>query len=483
LGPTLHTTLIGATIGNYRVTAKVGEGGMGAVYLAEHPLIGKKVAIKIVREDSEDVAERFFNEARLVNEIGHPNIVDVVDYGVVEKPNGRFVYLIMEFLAGEPLAALLAREGPLPPRRAVAIALQIADALAACHEKGVVHRDLKPDNVFLARGDVVKVLDFGIAKLASARPHTDRGMVVGTPAYMAPEQCEGRRDVDARADVYALGILCYEMLAGGVPFTGESYGDVLNQHLTRQPPPVAGVPGPLGAVVLHALEKRREERFPSMEVFATALANPDAYLAGALPEATPRPQLPLPLPPPLDTVTQVRPKPTTLTHSAAELGVNAAPGPRYAVIVASGVVALALLAGAAFWLRGRAAPRTPEPVAIAAAAPPPPPVVTPVPATVSLSLTSEPAGADVLLDGTLRGQTPLVLDLPWGDGELSVTFRLAGYKEKTKTVRVRRDAALDVALEKLAPSAAPRPSGPQAPSARAKPAKPLDDDAVMQPNF
>src|SRR5882724_11530523 len=117
-GPVVGSTqssLIGATIGNYRVVAKLGEGGMGAVYLAEHPLIGKKVAIKIVREDSTDVAERFFNAARLVNDIGHAHIVDVVDYGVVEKPTGRFVYLIMEFLAGEPLSATLAREGPLAP--------------------------------------------------------------------------------------------------------------------------------------------------------------------------------------------------------------------------------------------------------------------------------------------------------------------------------------------------------------------------------
>src|SRR5262249_46856431 len=215
--------------GNYRVVAKLGEGGMGAVYLAEHPLIGKKVALKVLREDNAEAAERFFNEARAVNAIGHPNIVDILDYGVV----GSSVYLIMELLVGESLGALLAREAPLPVERALPIAVQIADALAACHAKGVIHRDLKPDNVFLLAGDRVKLLDFGIAKLTSGqRRETGKGMVIGTPAYMSPEQCEGRRDIDARADIYALGILTYEMLTGTVPFSGDGYGDVLNQHIT-----------------------------------------------------------------------------------------------------------------------------------------------------------------------------------------------------------------------------------------------------------
>jgi len=147
---TAHGSLIGATIGNYRVVAKLGEGGMGAVYLAEHPLIGKKVALKVLHEGNADAAERFFNEARAVNAIGHPNIVDILDYGVVaEAGRPSFVYLIMELLVGESLGTLLAREAPLPIERALAIAVQVADALDACHAKGVIHRDLKPDNVFL----------------------------------------------------------------------------------------------------------------------------------------------------------------------------------------------------------------------------------------------------------------------------------------------------------------------------------------------
>src|SRR5262245_35210828 len=142
----LHSSLIGATIGNYRVVAKLGEGGMGSVYLAEHPLFGKKVALKVLHEEyasNNDVVTRFFNEAKAVNDIGHPNIVDIIDYGVVQQQHGPgFVYFIMEFLAGESLASLLAREAPLPPERALIIAQQVADALAASHTKGIIHRDL-----------------------------------------------------------------------------------------------------------------------------------------------------------------------------------------------------------------------------------------------------------------------------------------------------------------------------------------------------
>src|SRR4051812_2622005 len=167
--------LIGQTVGNYLVTQKLGEGGMGSVYLAEHPTIGKKVALKVLHNEfssNPEVAERFFTEAKSVNSIGHPNIVDIVDYGVIQAgPQGRdrLVYFIMEFLAGPALSHLIRTEAPLPPERALMIALQTADALSASHKSGIVHRDLKPDNIILIqRGrerDFVKLLDFGIAKL------------------------------------------------------------------------------------------------------------------------------------------------------------------------------------------------------------------------------------------------------------------------------------------------------------------------------
>src|SRR5688572_303669 len=208
-GASLHASLIGATIGNYKVVAKLGEGGMGSVYLAEHPLIGKKVALKVLHEEysaNNEVVGRFFNEAKAVNDIGHPNIVDIIDYGVVQTPTGPgFVYFIMEFLAGDALSTLIQRESPVPPERALHIASQVADCLSASHAKGIIHRDLKPDNIFLIQRqrekDFVKVLDFGIAKLTNNDGKSSRtrtGIVMGTPAYMSPEQCEGRGNIDHR---------------------------------------------------------------------------------------------------------------------------------------------------------------------------------------------------------------------------------------------------------------------------------------------
>ena len=246
-GASLHASLIGATIGNYKVVAKLGEGGMGAVYLAEHPLIGKKVALKVLHEEysaNQDVVGRFFNEAKAVNDIQHPNIVDIIDYGVVQTQQGPgFVYFIMEFLGGESLASCIQRESPMPPERAFSICMQVADALAASHAKGIIHRDLKPDNIILIqRGrerDFVKLLDFGIAKLTGDQPgsrKTRAGIVMGTPAYMSPEQCEGKSEmIDGRTDTYALGIVLYEMITGRVPFIGEGYGEILVQHITRMP--------------------------------------------------------------------------------------------------------------------------------------------------------------------------------------------------------------------------------------------------------
>ncbi len=286
--------IIGQTIGNYLVTQKLGEGGMGAVYLAEHPHIGKKVALKVLHAEfasNEDVVLRFFHEAKAVNDIQHPNIVDVIDYGVLQhgtRNGDRLVYFIMEYLAGGTLSQLIRNESPLPPERTFAIALQVADALAASHRCNIVHRDLKPDNIILGqRGrerDFVKLLDFGIAKLTGDQPGSRRtraGIVMGTPAYMSPEQCDGRGAVDHRTDIYALGIVLYEMLTGRVPFLGEGYGEILVQHLTQPPARISQfrmLPPHVEAVVLKALEKRPDMRYPTMEDVMRALADPVGYV-------------------------------------------------------------------------------------------------------------------------------------------------------------------------------------------------------------
>jgi serine/threonine-protein kinase len=288
--------IIGQTVGNYLVTQKLGEGGMGSVYLAEHPTIGKKVALKVLHAEfsnNPEVAERFFTEAKSVNSIGHPNIVDIVDYGVLQTGQGgrdRLVYFIMEYLHGATLSQALAQgHGPMQPERALTIALQVADALAASHKQGIVHRDLKPDNIILIQrgreADFVKLLDFGIAKLTGSdgmSSHKTRtGLVLGTPAYMSPEQCEGKATVDHRTDVYALGVVLYEMLVGRVPFIGEGYGEILVQHLTQQPVPPSQyrmMSPHIEQVVLKALEKRPDMRYPTMDEFMRAMADPVGYV-------------------------------------------------------------------------------------------------------------------------------------------------------------------------------------------------------------
>src|ERR1700750_2526721 len=265
-------SLIGRRIGNYEIKAKIGEGGMGTVYLGEHPLIGKRVAIKVLLEElvaKEDVVARFFNEAKAVNDIGHLNIVDVVDFGKTTGERGEeVVYFIMEYLDGEALSSRIRRAG-LPFKDTLHIIAQCCSALAASHAKGIVHRDLKPENVFLvSRGadkNFVKILDFGIAKLTSdggTTSHKTRtGLVIGTPTYMSPEQCEGKGLIDHRSDVYSLGIVMYELCTGAVPFSGEGFGEVLVAHLTRPPPKPTDVnkalTPQLEAIVLHAIEKDR----------------------------------------------------------------------------------------------------------------------------------------------------------------------------------------------------------------------------------
>lgn len=277
--------IVGATIGGrYRVLRKLGEGGMGAVYLAEHIAIEKKVALKILLYEfarKEDLKQRFLQEAKAAARIGHENIVDITDFG--ETKDGR-VFFVMEALEGEELSDIVKREGAMTWSRAKPIILQISRAIGAAHSKEIVHRDMKPENIFLiereGRKDFVKILDFGIAKVSSMsegdKKLTRTGMIFGTPEYMSPEQAQGHK-ADHRVDIYAVGVIMYEMVTGSVPFKADTFMGILTKHIFEQPVlpsqarPDLKIPPDVDAIIMKAMAKNRDERFQSMSELAAAI--------------------------------------------------------------------------------------------------------------------------------------------------------------------------------------------------------------------
>ena len=280
-GVALETTddaLIGTTLASkYRIDARLNDGGMGNVYKATHVLMGKTVAVKVLRPSlaaDEKIVARFSREARAASRISHPNAISVTDFG--EDENG-IVFLVMEFLSGRTLKHVIRDEGPLPLPRVVEITRQVGDALAAAHAEGVVHRDLKSDNIMLldttTTGDYAKVLDFGIAKINEPEGAFDGGLtapnlVIGTPQYMSPEQCSQDGAIDHRSDIYSLGVILYEMLVGHVPFSGESATIVMMKHLQDPVPSVLeernDVPPPVGRVVARAMAKVPDNRYQNV---------------------------------------------------------------------------------------------------------------------------------------------------------------------------------------------------------------------------
>jgi len=267
---------IGSQLGQYRLTEVLGKGGMGFVYKAEHVKLGREVALKLLRGDyakRRDAVLRFFQEAKTVNRVRHRNIVDVTDF--VELDDGT-TFIIMEFLRGQSLGKW-ARSGVDLPR-ALAVLVQICDGLGAAHAVGVVHRDLKPDNVFVVPtsdgAELIKLLDFGVAKLVNREDHDDdigfqtaAGSVIGTPAYMSPEQAGGMA-VDHRSDIYSLGAIMYELFCGQPMFRGRSFGEYVRKHLTEMPVPPrqtqngANIDDRLEALIMRCLAKDPNERFP-----------------------------------------------------------------------------------------------------------------------------------------------------------------------------------------------------------------------------
>ncbi|HSE18241.1 MAG TPA: protein kinase [Pyrinomonadaceae bacterium] len=270
-------SLVGTTLaGKYRIDARLNEGGMGTVYRGCHVLMDKTVAIKVLRPSlaaDEKIVARFSREARAASRITHPNAINVTDFGEDERGH---VFLVMEYLSGKTLKHVIREEGPLPLARVVDITRQIGDALNAAHEQGVVHRDLKSDNIMLLdtmTGDHAKVLDFGIAKINEPEGKVDPGLtapnlVIGTPQYMSPEQCSQDAEIDSRSDIYSLGVILYEMLVGHVPFSGDSPTMVMMKHLQEPVPSVLeernDLPASVARVVARAMAKVRDNRYQNV---------------------------------------------------------------------------------------------------------------------------------------------------------------------------------------------------------------------------
>jgi len=289
----------GSMFGRYRVVRQIGRGGMGAVYEAVHSDLEKRVALKVLLPSTASQTElvaRFEREARAAARVRHPNVVDVSDVGV----EAGVAWLVMEHLEGEDLSGLLRREGALPLSRVAELMLPVLGAVEAAHSLGVVHRDLKPENIFLARmGDgtiVPKVLDFGISKMAPAGGGpalTSTGIMMGTPCYMSPEQAQSSRGVDGRSDQFSLGVILYECATGRRPFEGETFFSILTAivegRYVRPRELCPGLPERFEAMVVRALERSPDARFPSVAALAEELRACSSGVPAAVPAPVPVP--------------------------------------------------------------------------------------------------------------------------------------------------------------------------------------------------
>ncbi len=474
---------IGVTIDNrYKIESVLGEGGMGVVYAGRHKVINKRVAIKVLRADmsrDSEMTERFLQEARAASSIGHPHIIDVSDFGVL--PDGS-AYFIMEFLEGQSLSDLLKSQRPLPTERILHIARQVADALGAAHAQGIVHRDLKPDNIFLVtRGsekDYVKILDFGIAKVATSSNTklTRAGTVFGTPHYMSPEQAAGA-PVDHRTDLYALGVIVYELAAGRVPFDADNYMGILTQHMYKAPVPIRAIVPPIGAdvppgleaIVLKLLSKKPEQRYGDMAEFIEEL---DVFEKGAMPRAVGE----------MIARSGSFNVPADYFGNASRMGnmlAGAPPKqrarwPLYAGV--AGVVGAVGIVGAIFAMGSTSSASSAPASASQPAAPAPtpsqaPPVETPAeapkPTGKEVMVIAQPIDAEAFQGDKPLGKVPVTVNVPEGE-KVSVEIKREGYQSQpieldgTKArveLKLVKEPRVGGRLPTGGPVTAPKPSG------------------------
>ncbi len=483
----------GSTVGGrYRIIKKLAAGGMGEVYQAEHIELHKQFAVKVMlpalSSDQEFVA-RFKREAISASRIGQQNIIDISDFG--QTDDGRF-YFVMEFLDGVTIASLLHRQGPLPVQRMVNIALQTGRALAAAHAQGIVHRDMKPENVMVlqrpGQADFVKVLDFGVAKVSTGPGQggqTQLGMVVGTPQYMSPEQAMGVA-VDARTDTYALGLILYEMLSGTPTFHGDTASILMVKQVTEPAPPfsdalAATTPAVLHDLIFTMLEKEPGARPQSLDQVVNVLETLSAQLklgATLAPATTsgrfPSTATPHTLSPVRVTSSGLPIAPTTSRGVAAEPSgsEDTLPPPpaksKTPFIVAGALLLVTIGAGGVLAMSGE---KTVEHPVIVMPLPPEPPAViekVPEPAApklVKYTLESEPPGAEVWDKDVLLGTTPYILTRE-AQAIVDLTFKAKGCVDLPRKLAMPlQDGAITITLEKK------RAGGPTTP----KPPKPGTD--------
>ena len=443
--------LVGATLsGRYTVTRKIGQGGMGAVYEAKHTAIGGRFAVKVLLDKyakRDAIVARLKQEAQLATSLDHEHIIRVTDFGSTD--DGR-TFVVMEFLEGESLAELLARETKLPEQRILRMASQAASALAAAHAKGIVHRDIKPENLFIIKRkeqDFVKIVDFGISKNLRASDEqeeqprlTQTGMVLGTPLYMSPEQARGDEDLDHRVDIYALGVIMYEAATGRVPFAGTNYLSVISQVLNDEPKSVRELRPELSdefeAIVAKTMAKNRNDRYASatalLEDLNAVLEDPThsterAKITG------PRRRIP-------------RPKIPKLAWAIGGIG----------ILVAAVTIGVVMLNGGP---PKKKQPVVPPPITIDAAVAAPPPVIDAPPEPelkkMTIHVVTDPAGATVFKESEELGPAPRDFLLVKKDKDIKISATFAGgyYGEvtinpveepgdkKTVTLKLKKQAA------------------------------------------
>jgi hypothetical protein len=484
----------GKLVGKYVIETRLGGGGMGTVYRARHVTLGRTAAVKVLLPElcaNADVVQRFFNEARAATSVRHLGIVEVYDYGRMTE---GVAYIAMELLHGDTLSKRMKRG--IDAVAALRFVRLICGALGAAHDRGIVHRDLKPDNVFIIRdaeiagGERIKLLDFGIAKLTldpTAVGHQTRtGTLIGTPAYMAPEQCRGVQ-VDWRADIYALGCICYEMFAGRPPFRGEGVGDVLGAHMYLEPSPIAAAPPGVWRLIERMLAKQPADR---PQTTGTIIDEIDALLATDLTSAAALPTGPglaaattlassVATVPARPTVRRSRKLAATAVIGAigiaASVTIAASGGGRDAGsdAVARGASPASVASAATATLD--ASPTAPGAAGAVIGAPPTRPEVAPGAAShaapgaataatgraaIHIKIDSVPRGAQVILDGRALGATPFDSHLPRRDGAMIFTLHRAGYQDGRVEAAGDHDADRSITLDRRAPPPTPDQRNP-----------------------